>query len=204
MTITYIAFEGTTCIAQGLLTDVAAAAKRAIERPSKQPVLIFNAASGEQTDLDLHGSEEEVIARLTPSAIGDAPIATSDALQTSPRTAGRPRLGVIPREVTLLPRHWDWLAGQPGGASVALRKLVEQGMRSARVQDRAREMRDAAYRFMHAMAGNERGFEEASRALFATNKEGFHTVIQGWPEDVRRHVKQMADLFFDTDRTSSA
>ncbi len=71
-----------------------------------------------------------------------------------PRGRGRPKLGVVAREVTLLPRHWDWLNAQPGGASVALRKLVEQARRANGDADRARAAREAAYHFMSAMAGD--------------------------------------------------
>ncbi|MFY0534142.1 DUF2239 family protein [Nannocystis pusilla] len=29
---------------------------------------------------------------------------------------GRPKLGVVSREVSLLPRHWEWLERQPSGS----------------------------------------------------------------------------------------
>jgi hypothetical protein len=102
---------------------------------------------------------------------------------------GRPRLGVVAREVTLLPRHWDWLATQPGGASVALRKLVEEASRNPKAQARAR--RDAAYRFATALVGNAPGYEEAIRALYAGHGEDFAAHIEGWPRDVRRVLEEM-------------
>jgi uncharacterized protein len=112
------------------------------------------------------------------------------------RGPGRPRLGVVPREVTLLPRHWDWLATQPGGASVALRKLVEVARLSSEVKDRARKAREVGYKFMSTMAGHEVGFEEASRALFAGNQAAFDLQIAAWPEDVQHHLKNLlADAF---------
>jgi hypothetical protein len=101
-------------------------------------------------------------------------------------------LGVVPREVTLLPRHWDWLGTQPGGASVALRKLVEQARKSNHGADQLRHAQEAAYRFMSAMAGNEAGFEEATRALFAGNQEVFSMQVESWPIDVRNHAKKLA------------
>ena len=108
------------------------------------------------------------------------------------RGPGRPRLGVVAREVTLLPRHWDWLAIQPGGASVALRKLVEVARRDSETRDRVRQASAVAYRFMSTIAGHEAGFEEASRALFAGDQAGFEALIAGWPVDVRHHLKRLA------------
>ena len=103
----------------------------------------------------------------------------------------------MPREVTLLPRHWDWLGTQPGGASVALRKLVEQARKSNQSTDRLRHAQEAAYRFMSAMAGNEAGFEEAARALFAGNRELFSTHVDSWPSDVGSHAKKLAAPAFE-------
>ena len=103
--------------------------------------------------------------------------------------AGRPKLGVVPREVTLLSRHWDWLATQPGGASVALRQLVEQASRDPK--SRQRQLRDAAYRLATALVGNAPGYEEAMRALYAGAAEDFAAHIEAWPEDVRRTLEEM-------------
>src|SRR5690606_18915615 len=104
------------------------------------------------------------------------------------RGRGRPKLGVIGREVTLLPRHWEWLDGQPGGASVTLRKLVEKAKRENAGADRCREGREAVYRFITVMAGNEPGYEEAVRTLFGTGVDRlkqFRKQTQAWPADVR-------------------
>ena len=108
--------------------------------------------------------------------------------------AGRPKLGVVPREITLLPKHWDWLATQPGGASVALRKLVEDASRNPKAQARAR--RDAIYRFATALVGNAPGYEEAIRALYAGNAEEFAAQIEGWPADVRAQLAAMMNGAF--------
>jgi hypothetical protein len=94
--------------------------------------------------------------------------------------------------VTLLPRHWDWLASQPGGASVALRKLVEGARRTNQETDRLRLAKEAAYRFMSTMAGNEPGFEEAARALFAGDEERFVKFAEAWPVDVATHALRLA------------
>jgi hypothetical protein len=162
----YIAFEGSTRIGFGELTEVALAAREAAERGSA-PVLIFDAVTSQPIELDLRGSEAELAARLAGRIPGEP------EAPASPRGPGRPRLGVVAREVTLLPRHWEWLNSQPGGASVALRKLVEEARKANATKDRLRLAQESAYRFMSAMAGNEAGFEEASRALFAGSSERF-------------------------------
>lgn len=123
--------------------------------------------------------------RAVESGPGEAEAQGGD---TAPRRAGRPRLGVVGREVTLLPRHWEWLAAQPGGASVALRKLVESARKSSKNNDMSRERTEAAYRFMRSLAGNLPDFEEASRALFAGDHAGFARLVESWPADVREYV----------------
>ena len=125
------------------------------------------------------------------------PIPAEDEEAPEPRGRGRPKLGVVAREITLLPRHWDWLNSQPGGASVALRKLVEEARRGSGDRDRIRSAQEAAYHFMSAIAGNLPGFEEASRALFAYDRRRFGDLIAAWPEDVRDHVIKLA--FADLD-----
>ena len=118
--------------------------------------------------------------------------------EAPPRGPGRPKLGVVAREVTLLPRHWDWLNAQPGGASVALRKLVEEARRANEGKDRVRQSQEAAYRFMSVMAGNRPGFEEATRALFAGRAGRFDQLIEPWPEDVRHYARKLAAPALDT------
>ena len=115
-----------------------------------------------------------------------------DAQPSEPRGRGRPKLGVVAREVTLLPRHWEWLNAQPGGASVALRKLVDEARRATGDKDRQRAARDAAYHFMSAMAGNLPNFEEASRALFGVDRRRLAALIAPWPDDIRDHIVKLA------------
>jgi len=160
-------------------------------RPAAPPIIIFNDATGRPLDLDLRGSEREIVARL-PQTAPDPEIAADGTAAAEPRGRGRPKLGVVAREVTLLPRHWEWLGAQPGGASVALRKLVDEARRASGDLDRARAARDAAYHFMSVMAGNLAGFEEASRALFADDRRGFVGLVAGWPDDIRDHVVKLA------------
>jgi uncharacterized protein len=189
MTSNFTAFHGQRRLTSGPLPEVALAVKRA-DGKAVEPILIFSDASGRAIDLDLRGSDEDVLARLpetTPSGETPAP-----ALPDEPRGRGRPKLGVVAREVTLLPRHWDWLNTQPGGASVALRKLVEAARRGNGDRDRHRAARDAAYHFMSAMGGNLPHFEEASRLLFADDSRGFTDRIADWPADIRDHIVKLA------------
>ncbi len=154
------------------------------------PVLVFDNATGRSIDIDTRGADDEIIARFT-KAESDAQHADEADCGTTQREArgrGRPKLGVIAREVTLLPRHWDWLSKQPGGASVALRKLVEDARRVNAPRDTRRAAHERAYHFMSAMAGDLPGFEEAARALFADDRPRFGALITGWPVDVRDHV----------------
>jgi len=185
----FTAFIGPQRLAAGPLAEVAIAVMQASRRPAAPPIIIFSDATGYPIDLDLRGTERDIIARLPQPA--SPPDVETDAA-TEPRGRGRPRLGVVAREVTLLPRHWEWLGAQPGGASVALRKLVEEARRANGDADRTRAARDAAYRFMSAMAGNLAGFEEASRALFADDRRRFVGLIAGWPDDIRDHVVKLA------------
>ncbi|MEA2880787.1 MAG: uncharacterized protein QOH32_6 [Bradyrhizobium sp.] len=183
---TFTAFDGQRRLASGPLADVALAIKRA-GRHASDPVLIFSDATGRALDLDLRGSDEQILAGL-PKNVSPEPL----VVPNEPRGRGRPKLGVVAREVTLLPRHWEWLNAQPGGASVALRKLVEAARRANSDTDRNRAARDAAYHFMAAMAGNLAGFEEASRALFADDRHKFESLIAAWPEDIRDHIARLA------------
>jgi len=187
MTETFTAFEGERRLASGPLAQIALTVKGAT-RPAAGPLLIFSDATGRAIDLDLRGSKDQVLARL-PAA---SPASPEEMASGEPRGRGRPKLGVVAREVTLLPRHWEWLNAQPGGASVALRKLVEQARRAGGSADRQRAARDAAYHFMSAMAGNLQNFEEASRALFADDRRRFTGLIASWPTDIRDHVVKLA------------
>ena len=182
------AFAGPHKIASGTLHALAQTLKELVTRDPDAQILIFDDASGSQVDLNLHGSLDEVLQRL-PRAAAPAP---QDDAPAPARTAGRPRLGVVAREITLLPRHGEWLATQPGGASVALRKLVEQAQRGNKAHDEQRQAREAAYKVMSALAGDAAGFEEASRALFAGRQQAFLENVRDWPADVREHVTRLA------------
>jgi hypothetical protein len=180
----YTTFEGDRRIATGSLQANALAARRAIGDGASKPVLIFEDETGRVIDIDMRAPAEDAAARLQEGA--------ASAGADEARGRGRPKLGVVAREVTLLPRHWEWLATQPGGASVALRKLVEEARRANGDQDRTRKAHERAYRFMSAVAGDLPGFEEATRALFADDAPRFADRIAAWPCDVRDYVTRLA------------
>ncbi len=182
-----IAFSGSQCIAAGSLQDVAAAVKQWLDRNAESAVLIFDDLTSEPIEVDFRGTLKAVLARLP-----QPPTVEVAVTEETVRTPGRPRLGVVAREVTLLPRHWEWLAAQPGGASVALRKLVEAASRANETKDRLRRAQESAYRFMSAMTGNLPGHEEAVRALFAGQPEQFGAYTENWPTDLRDHARRLA------------
>lgn len=173
------AFLGTSKVATG---DLPTVALQLLESGNDQ-ALIFDDRSADRIELDLRGSCEEVLARLSCPPEAPPPVKAG---------RGRPKLGVVAREITLLPRHWQWLAAQPGGASVALRKLVEDARRTQGDAQTPRQSREAAYKFMHALAGDLPGYEEATRTLFAGNRAAFEKQIAGWPEDVNAYANQLA------------
>ncbi len=192
----HIAFEGNRRIALGGLVEAAKAVKTVEDRGTREPVLVFDAWTSRVVEIDTRGSMEDVLGRLPPEAEEPSQGAAPAESEAPARGRGRPKLGVVGREVTLLPRHWQWLGSQPGGASVTLRKLVEKARKEGAENDRRRRAQESAYRFMSAMAGNQPGFEEASRALFADDASRFEQCSDGWPEDIRRHARALAGLSF--------
>jgi uncharacterized protein len=175
----YTVFAGARRVASGAPENVAAAA---LLRGSDSPVLVFDDATGSQVELDLRGDEEQVRARYRAAP------QTVEA-----RGRGRPRLGVVAREVTLLPDQWEWLAAQPGGASVVLRKLVQEARRAGSGRDRMRRAQERCYKVMVALAGDRPGFEEAARALFRADMDAFRRLTERWPNDIREHLLRLAD-----------
>ena len=197
--IPYIAFDGDRCIASGALRAVARAAKETLDRRKDAAVLVFDSSSG-PVEIDFRGSVDDVLARL-PDPEGSN--ATEDASSPAPRGPGRPKLGVVAREVTLLPRHWEWLSQQSGGASVALRRLVDEARRANKDKDRVRQAREAAYRFIAAMGENKPHYEEVARALFAGDAERFQAWTAAWPADVRDHARRLAATAFEQPATAA-
>ncbi|CAR50496.1 DUF2239 family protein [Burkholderia cenocepacia] len=190
----YTAFDGHRRLASGPLATVALAVRQAAGDAMPGTILIFDDATGRSIDLDLRGTADDIRARYAAPA-ADASSGAGEpagAGAAEQRGRGRPKLGVVSREVTLLPRHWEWLGAQPGGASVALRKLVEDARRTHAAADRQRDAQARAYHFMSAMAGDLPGFEEAARALYANDAARLAELIAGWPDDVRDHALALA------------
>ncbi|VVE26051.1 DUF2239 family protein [Pandoraea terrigena] len=194
------AFAGRRLLLAGPLAEVAMKVKQSAE--GADTVLVFDDATGRVIDLDLRGSDAEILERLSqppktfagryrPKA--DAtPGTTTSEKGDNPQSRGRPKLGVIAREVTLLPRHWEWLAVQPGGASAALRRLVDEVRKGMHPRQQRRAAQDAAYQFMQAIAGDFPGYEEATRALFADDRPGLEERVAAWPEDIRTYALRLA------------
>lgn len=195
------AFEGHRLLLSGPLVEVALAVKSVIENHLSSVVLIFDDSTGRAIDVDLRGAKAEIIERLSrppQTFVGrhrprpsEAPPSVKEEGSES-KGRGRPKLGVVSREVTLLPRQWEWLAAQPGGASAVLRRLVDDARRNGAPQQKRRTAHEAAYHFMLAIAGDFAGYEEATRALFADDRPGLEQCIAGWPEDIRAHVVRLA------------
>ncbi len=182
----YTAFEGEKLLSSGSLDQVALKVKKRLKANQAASILIFSDSTGKQMDLDLRGSDSEILERmkiyLSPKS--------SEQTTTGP---GRPKLGVVSREISLLPRHWEWLATQPGGASVTLRKLVDEARKSSEGKESAKVIQERTYQFMSVLAGNLPNYEEALRALYAKDKKKFQAMIRDWPVDVRDHSKNLSD-----------
>lgn len=172
-----VAFDGFDLIARGGPGDVIEGLKSV--QDDGRVATVFEMETGHIVEFDLRGGVQDILARLPVEA-------------HAKKGPGRPKLGVASREVTLLPRHWQWLATQPGGASVSLRKLVESAMRSAEAPDRVRKAKEATYRFMTTLAGNLDQYEEAVRHLFNANAAAFERATAHWPADVRQISNEMA------------
>ncbi|MDT8427636.1 MAG: DUF2239 family protein [Pseudomonadales bacterium] len=190
----YIAFAGELRLASGPLHTIAIKTKQWLDTHPESTVLVFDSEDSNLIELDLRGSVEEVVARLPPMTQSDA--GNPERANSHRRSAGRPKLGVTAREVTLLPRHWDWLKAQPGGASTTLRKLVEKAIHDNPESERIRKSKENCYRFIQAIAGNEPGFEEATRALFAGREPDFIEHTGGWPVDISHHALVLAKPAF--------
>lgn len=175
---TYAVFLGARLIARGELVSVLRAAC-ALDAELIRGVLFFDETTGAQIDFDLRGSWEEVFARLADRQMAGA---VSD--QSASRGPGRPKLGIVCREVCLLPTQWEWLSCQPGGASVALRKLVHEASRNDSSKSALAARRAAVDRVLLALAGNQPRYEEASRALWAGDLERMTGLVREWPGDL--------------------
>jgi hypothetical protein len=184
----YTVFEGNKRLASGPLERVALKMKRRLKAKPTAALLMFSDQTGKQMDLDLSGSEAQILERLKVFV---------SAEQGTPSSAGvvgpgRPKLGVVAREVSLLPRHWEWLAAQTGGASATLRRLVEEAKKNVSERETAKAVQERTYKFMSALAGDLPQYEEVLRALFAKDQKKFHALMGDWPQDLKKHAKTLA------------
>ncbi len=189
-----VAFSGKDLIAEGNLLEVALATKQALDKSSAKTILLFDDES-RLVEIDFRGTTDALLERIKQAQNAKSDSAKIDAeadLITDKAKPGRPKLGVVAREVTLLPRHWEWLNAQPGGASVTIRKLVEAARKGNSDAAEIKKRQEIAYRFMSAMAGDEVGFEQATRALFANDAESFEIALETWPTDVKSHARKLA------------
>ena len=184
----YTAFNNQHILIQGSLEKVVLKVKKQLEQHPSSDVLIFSDSSGKKMDFDLRGSENEVLARLE-KFIG------KDALSTT-SGPGRPKLGVISREVSLLPRHWEWLSTQSGGASASLRRLIDETKKQTSAREIIKQAQERTYKFMTTIAGNLSKYEDALRALFSKDKKLFEDHINDWPKDIKKQtIKLAGDVF---------
>lgn len=185
----FVGFSGHARIWRGTLVEVALACKAAIEAGTTDKAVIYRVAAGQVVDVSFRGTDAAMLRRLR-ARFGEMPsrVVSEPAPPPTPRKRGRPKLGVVSREISLLPRHWEWLAAQRGGASVTLRKLVEAARKQDAGQTEWRQTIEAAYGFMSDIAGDFENFEESSRALFASDLPRFNSLTTSWPTDIREHL----------------
>jgi hypothetical protein len=187
---TYTAFEGTHRLVQGALQDVVLKIKKRLGKAENSSILIFSDETGKTMDFNFQGNEGDVLKRLEIYVSKDEPGEASGP--------GRPKLGVVSREVSLLPRHWEWLATQPGGASATIRKLIEDARKKSSGHVSIKLIQERTYRFMSVMAGDLEGYEEALRALYKSDRKALINYIQDWPRDIKDHVLEMAAPAFES------
>jgi uncharacterized protein len=176
--VSYMVFAGSQVLVSGDLRSILVQTKEYMDSEAEVPVLIFEEQTGKQVDFNFQGTLAEILARELP---------------VKPVGPGRPKLGVISREVSLLPRHWEWLEQQPNGISAALRRLIEEARKRAPGKERARLMREAVSRVMTALAGNLPDYEESLRALYAKDHARLFVLISKWPTGVRAYVERVVN-----------
>ncbi|ANJ95766.1 hypothetical protein HL670_02416 [Serratia plymuthica] len=195
------AFGDQHLLFSGPLVEVALAVKNELEKGSLRTFLVFDDMTGSVIDLDLRGSDADVVERLScpPQQFTgryatrrDKSAETVEDDSAESKGRGRPKLGVVAREVTLLPSQWDWLTTRPGSASAILRRLVDEAMHSEGAREQKRAAHEAAYQFMQAIAGDLPGYEEGIRALFADNRTKLEQCIAAWPVDIKTHALRLA------------
>lgn len=178
----YVVFQGTRLIARGNMLETALAVYNAYKDKTSAPVVALDSVTSELAEPDLRGGEDGIRARYGVEA---------DLHET--KTRGRPKLGVTAREVTLLPRHWEWLESNHSGASAKLRELVETAMRASAGKDRQSHAVESLERFTNALAGDLPNAEEVSRAFYKGRMKDVIKLTADWPSDLLEHYIKLVE-----------
>lgn len=185
----YTAFEGTDLLFRGNLKEVVLSTKTYLGHRQNTSVLIFCDVTGKTMDFNFHGSKQDVLRRLEKYTLAEEP--------KEPTGPGRPKLGVISREISLLPRHWEWLATQAGGASATIRLLVEDARKKSSDISSVKQMQERVYQIMFVLAGDFQGYEEALRALYKRDSNAFFRNVKSWPKDIQKYLSEVAIPVFE-------
>ncbi len=183
----YTVFADFRFITQGSLESVALSLKKKFKEPNSASILIFSDLTGRQIDLDLSGTDKQILDRLK---------VYSQQETQSNTGAGRPKLGVVPREISLLPIHWEWLINQDGGSSAVIRNLIDEKIKNRSI-DKIKNSQERTYKFLSALAGNLPNFEEATRFLYRKDKRKFTELISSWPKDIAKHATHLSREVFE-------
>ncbi len=186
---TYTAFEKNELFFRGTLSEVVLKTKKKLGKDEHNSILIFSDATGKIIDFNFQGTEKDVQKRLE--------VYVSETVQKDYSGPGRPKLGVMSREVSLLPGHWEWLATQSDGASATLRKLVDEAKKKTASGNQVKQAQEKTYKFMSAMAGDFNNYEEALRALYKKDKKNFLLLMHNWPNDIKNHIEEISFFVFN-------
>lgn len=187
------AFIGTKILKTGPLIEVVLAMKEEVAKDKFAHILCFLDETGAMVDFDLSGTNEQVIAKLLANNTQETKEEQKAETTNAPKS-GRPKLGVTAKEVTLLPRHWEWLAAQRGGASATLRRLVELAAKDSISIETRKSAQNATYRFLQNIAGDFENYEEVLRAIFADDFEKMRKLMQNWPQDIQNYAQKLFAL----------
>lgn len=187
------AFIGTKILKTGPLIEVVLAMKEEVAKDKFAQILCFLDETGAMVDFDLSGTNEQVIAKLLANNTQETKEEQKAETTHTPKS-GRPKLGVTAKEVTLLPRHWEWLVAQRGGASATLRRLVELAAKESISVETRKSAQNATYRFLQNIAGDFENYEEVLRAIFADDFEKMRKLMQNWPQDIQNYAQKLFAL----------
>ena len=185
------AFEVEKIFCSGPKIEVILAMKNELSKSPNKRFLCFEDTSGQQIDFDISGTKEEIIQRLSTHTITAPEPISADENKAIDKKLGRPKLGVVPKEVTLLPRHWLWLGAQSGGASATIRRLVEQASKANSGENKRKKCQESAYRFLSAVAGNYPNYEEVLRAIFRDDEKMISNLTSEWPKDIVTYAQKL-------------